>query len=346
MRKKYILVGAIILTIIGITVTTLLVKQIQDNRQRAEGNPSESPTATPTPTGPQLDQEEWNFLEIINDYRAGLDLAPLKVSKKLTESAEWMSNDMRQSGNLSHVDSKGRNINTRIPSFGYNAPHIAENIAYAPSRGQDVFNAWHNGCDPDGSGNCTYAHRVQMEDPQSTAIGIARVQATATQWYWTTDFGSVLDEELTPTPTPSTNDEPTPTNTPTPSPTISGQPQNSTSPTNTPTATPTPTNTPTKTPTPTLKATSTPTPTPTASPTATLTPTQTPSQSPTTIATPTSTPLSTPTLAITNTPTPLPLINTKTPTPTLPPTGGTVQTVSIIGGIFVIILGGIFLLIL
>lgn len=350
MRKKYILIGAISATLIGIVITTFLVKQIQDNRQRAqEETPTESPTATPTPAGPQLDQEEWNFLQIINNHREGLGLEPLKVSKKLTESSEWMSNDMKTTGNLDHVDSMGRNIDTRIPSFGYTSQPISENIAAVFASAQSAFDGWLNACDDFGNG-CTYAHKVNMEDPRWRAIGIARAQASTTRWYWTTDFGTVLDEEITPTPTPSTTEAPTPTNTVTPTTTENPTqaPEASSTPTSTPTNSPTPTSTPTSIPSKTPTPTRTPTPTPTNSPTPTVTPTPThvPTEAPTPTAQPTETPTPLPIAQATNTPTPLPPITTYTPTPTLAPTGSAFQTIGIISGVILFIIGGALLLLL
>ncbi len=340
MQKKFVLIGAITFVLVALIITTILIKQQQDNRQRASGNDTTTPSTTTTTSTKDIDTEEWNFLKLINDYRATFGLSPLKISVKLTESADWMSNDMAVSGHLDHVDSKGRNINTRIPSFGYSAPHIAENIAWVGPTGQSAFDAWKNGCDGDANGNnCTYAHREQMKDAQAVAIGIARVQSTHDQnWYWTTDFGSVLDAEITPTATPTATTTPSVTITATPSATIttSVSPTNTTTstPTNTPTATPTNTPTPTATYTPTPTATLTPSPTPTSTPTATISPTQTP--------TPSLQPTATATVVPTATATPIP----PTATPTIAKPGGMAQTIGIIGGAIIVILGGIFLLVL
>jgi uncharacterized protein YkwD len=476
MRKKYILIGAIIATLIGIIVTTLLVRQIQDIRQRADET---TPTATPTPSGPTLDQEEANFVQILNNHRKSLGRSELKVSYKLTEAAEWMSNDMAKSGNLDHVDSLGRNINTRIPAFGYNSSPISENIARVQSTAQSAFDGWLNACDDYGDGRgCTYDHKKNMEDPRWEAIGIARAKSSNGQnWFWTTDFGNTLDQELTPAPSPTgptdcgthyyplKNDQqpidcmidtsttcsdsilkydyrliddsgltsnfvyrfelsnnsgrckfssevietkiieypPNATEqekqfyngligamkgssssceyensevikdffqhiksndfldyTPPSSGAVCSNGGSSPiitfptiSPTDTQSPQPTPTNTPSPTPSKTPTPTRTPTPTPTKTPTPQPTATNTPTQPPTATVTPTSLPTQTPsptqapiTQAPTSTPTPLPPINTSTPTPTLAPVGSTLETLSVLGGIIIVILGGIFLLIL
>ncbi len=307
-------------------------------------------TSTPTPTqstGPSLDYEEWNFLALINAHRAGLGLGALKVSHKLTVASEWMSNDMatRNILPMDHSDSTGRSAEDRIRSFGYNAQTIGENIARAGSTGQNAIDAWFT----------SKPHTDQMEASWATAIGISRVQS-GNNWYWTTDFGSTLEQEITPTPTPSITDTPTPTNTPTstptgtslPSPTNTPSPTPSNTPSPTPTRTPTPT--PTKTPTPTPTKTPTPTPTKTPTPTATSIPTPTPTVSPTNTPIPTliAQVSASPTLS----PTPttivvtLPPIVSPTPTPTITQPGGAIQTMGIIGGIMILIIGGVFLLFL
>ncbi len=348
-QKKFILIVAISFVLIALAITTILIKQQQDNRQRASGNETTTPStaASPTPATKEVDSEEWNFLKLINDYRATFGLSPLKVSVKLTESSDWMSNDMATSGHLDHVDSQGRNINTRIPSFGYNAPHIAENIAWTGAIGQSAFDSWKNACDGDANGsNCTYAHREQMKDSQSVAIGIARIKdPSSNNWFWTTDFGSILDQEIIPpvlTPSTTLTVSPSTTTTVTTTASITQAPsvtEATISPTNTSTPTPTNTSTPTPTNTPTPTATSTPTPTSTSTPTPTLVAsTQTPTPTTAATATPTATPTVPPTATATDIP--------PTATPTLAKPGGLAQTATIIGGALLIIIAGIFLLVL
>ncbi len=147
------------------------------------------------------------------------------------------------------------------------------------------------------------------------------------------------EPQPTSTPVPTATTPPTPTHTPTPTAVPTATPTNSPTPTHiatptdtaTATATPTPTSTstPTFAPTPTATPTSTPTYTPTQTPTpthtATSTPTDTPTVTPTPTETPTETPIPTPTHTPTNTPTQTPTpspspTNTPTPTATHTPT--------------------------
>ena len=160
-----------------------------------------SSSSNPTPGGvPTLDSEEWNFLTLINNYRAQNGLGPLQVSVMLENASQWMSNDMATNNYASHTDSLGRDPGTRLAAFGYTYTPWGENIAGGFSDAQDTFNQWQGACDPDQTGACTYAHRKTMLGP-FTAIGIAHsYSGTSTYgWYWVTDFGGVLDQAISPT---------------------------------------------------------------------------------------------------------------------------------------------------
>src|SRR5579883_2270170 len=171
---------------------------------------------TTTPSGtPTLDSEEWAFLTLINNYRAQNGLSALQVDVDLENSAQWMSNDMASNNYFSHTDSLGRSPGARLAAFGYTYYPWGENLAAGFSDAQDAFNGWLNACDPDASGNCTYAHRANMLGSGYNAIGIARAYGAGSTygWYWTTDFGGVVEQALNPPGSPT----PTPTPPPTPS---------------------------------------------------------------------------------------------------------------------------------
>lgn len=311
-----------------------MVKQSQDNRQRAADE-------TPTPTPVILDQEEQSFLDILNAHRQSLGLQPLTTSAALSDAAQWMSDDMVQTGVLppDHIDSLGRTLDQRIAAFGYTNPlKLSENLASCQDTGQSAFDVWINS---------TTGHKEVMEDPAITEIGVGRsFSSSLGVWLWTTDFGDQASPTDTPTPTLTPTGTLTPTVTPTstntPTPTTAGAPA------------PQATNTPTPTPSPTVQATLTQAPTGTLTPTATTVPLVGATATPTPTApqqqpqTPSQTPTTPPVATATFTPSPtqLPPINTYTPTPTIAQPGGVLQTVGIIGGIIIIVLGGIFLLIL
>src|SRR6185436_11584482 len=141
---------------------------------------------------PTLDAEQSSFLTLINNYRAQNGAGPLQVSIALQNSSQWMSTDMATKNYFSHTDSLGRNPFTRMAAFGYSyATASGENIAAGYSDAQNTLLQWQNACDPNASGVCTYAHRVNMLNASYKVIGIGRAYNAASpyRWYWTTDFG-------------------------------------------------------------------------------------------------------------------------------------------------------------
>jgi uncharacterized protein YkwD len=153
------------------------------------------------------DSEEWAFLTLINSFRAQNGLSALQVSSGLSSSSHWMSGDMAAKNYFSHIDSLGRDPYSRMAAFGYSTNWWGENIAAGYSDAQNTFNQWLTACDPDGSGNCTYAHRNNMLSANFKVIGIGRAYNASSlyRWYWTTDFGSTVDQIISPggTPTPA-----------------------------------------------------------------------------------------------------------------------------------------------
>ncbi|HEY1342283.1 MAG TPA: CAP domain-containing protein, partial [Bryobacteraceae bacterium] len=173
--------------------------------------PTPTPTPTPAPSGtPTLDSEEWAFLTLINNFRAQNGLGALQVSVGLENAAKWMSGDMAAKNYFSHTDSLGRSTGTRLAALGYPYSPWGENLAAGYADAQSAFTGWLNACDPDGSGNCTYAHRQNMLGAGYKVIGIARAFGSGSSygWYWATDFGGFVDQVITggstpPSPAPS-----------------------------------------------------------------------------------------------------------------------------------------------
>ena len=154
----------------------------------------------PPPSSSGLDSEEWAFLTLINNYRAQNGAGPLQVSVTLQAASRWMSNDMSAKNYFNHTDSLGRSSGARIAAFGYPYFPWGENIAAGYSSAANSFSQWQNACDADGSGTCTYAHRLNMLNGSFKVIGIARAYGPGATygWYWTTDFGGVVDAVITP----------------------------------------------------------------------------------------------------------------------------------------------------
>jgi uncharacterized protein (TIGR03437 family) len=147
---------------------------------------------------PTLDAEEQAVLKLINDYRVANGRGTLQVSIALTNAADWMSNDMATKGYFSHTDSTGRDPFTRMKAFGYNLnTWLGENIAAGYSDAANTFNQWKN----------SPGHNEVMLHPEFKVIGIGRIANPSSyyRFYWTTDFGGIVDATLPPNiPTVST----------------------------------------------------------------------------------------------------------------------------------------------
>ncbi|HEY8173965.1 MAG TPA: CAP domain-containing protein [Dehalococcoidia bacterium] len=204
---------------------------------------------------PAWDSEEQAFLGLINSHRAQNGLGPLAASYTLSRAAQWKSNDMGENAYFAHDDLTRTWIQRiRDCGYGYNT-WIGENIAAGISSAQTAFDLWKG----------SPGHNANMLSTNYSAIGIGRAYVAGSPygWYWTTEFGGVID------PFPGTT--PTATATRTSTPTRTGTPTATRTATRTPTATATRTPTPTSTRTATPTSSSTPTSTPTRTPTATAT---------------------------------------------------------------------------
>lgn len=152
---------------------------------------------------PVLDAEEQKFISLINEHRAKSNAPPLQVSASLTRASHWMSTDMANKNYVSHTDSGNRDPFTRMKDFGYTYnTYLGENIAAGVGTAEEALNGWINECDPDASGRCTYAHNLNMLNPNYKVIGIRRVYNpnSTYKWYWTTNFGGYVDETIPVTP--------------------------------------------------------------------------------------------------------------------------------------------------
>ncbi len=153
------------------------------------------PGPNPAPAPSPGDDQQAALLTLINSFRAQNGAGPLQISPALQAAASWMSNDMATNNYASHTDSLGRSVGARLAAFGYTYTPYGENIAGGFGDAQTAFNQWIGACDPDASGNCTYAHRNNILNDAFKAIGIGRAYNanSAYGWYWTTDFGGYVD---------------------------------------------------------------------------------------------------------------------------------------------------------
>jgi uncharacterized protein YkwD/uncharacterized protein YraI len=132
-----------------------------------------------------LDDEEVNFLALINDYRAASGLTPLTVSASLSSAAAYHSVDMAANSYLDHSLSDGTGVSQNLQNFGYDGGTYGENIAAGMATAQEAMQIWQGSPE----------HNANMLNGQFGAIGIGRAYSADSPygWYWTTDFGDVSD---------------------------------------------------------------------------------------------------------------------------------------------------------
>lgn len=135
-----------------------------------------------------LEPEERALCKLINRFRVQRGAAPLRASLKLTRAASWHSLDMARHDRFAHVDSRGREFDARIRSFGYTGLTIAENLAAGAEDAGTMFEVLRN----------SPQHRRNMLRRKLKVIGIGRAYGTATtfEWYWATTFGGTFDRSV------------------------------------------------------------------------------------------------------------------------------------------------------
>lgn len=133
-----------------------------------------------------IDNEELEFLRLINDYRVANGRGPLTISANLSRAAEWMARDMGEHDYFGHIDSLGRDPWTRIVDCGYPVAG-GENLAAGTYRSTaaSAFELFRS----------SPSHDENMLLDRYVQIGIARVYVPNSKygWYWATTFGTLDD---------------------------------------------------------------------------------------------------------------------------------------------------------
>jgi uncharacterized protein YkwD len=138
------------------------------------------------------DSEELQFLDLINDYRQQNGLGTLLLSDTLSVSAERHDQDMARYSFFAHNTAGssyypvGSQPWDRMADEGYDYnTYKGENIAVGYETAEQAFAAWRR----------SPSHNHAMLDGKYRVIGIARINdpGSVHGWYWTTDFGGVVD---------------------------------------------------------------------------------------------------------------------------------------------------------
>jgi hypothetical protein len=133
-----------------------------------------------------FDEQEQEFLSLINNYRAENGLSALTASVNLNRSSAWMAQDLADNNYFSHTDSLRRTPAQRVDDCD-GAPYVGENIAAGTNRdtAQEAFDAW----------RASAGHNANMLNGSYMQIGIARHYDAGAfySWYWVTDFSTSDD---------------------------------------------------------------------------------------------------------------------------------------------------------
>ncbi|MCH8950302.1 MAG: hypothetical protein IIB87_08000 [Chloroflexi bacterium] len=134
-----------------------------------------------------IDSEEQAFFTLLNNYRADRGLSRLAMSETLNRAAAWKSQHMASNGYFAHDDiGLGRTFTDRLRDCGYDFnTWMGENIAAGNETAAATFAQWRESA----------GHNANMLNPDFNAVGIGRAYDDATPygWYWTAEFGGVVD---------------------------------------------------------------------------------------------------------------------------------------------------------
>lgn len=147
-----------------------------------------SPSAARGVGPPVLEPHERALCKLINRFRAQGGAPPLRASLTLTKAARWHSADMARHDRFDHVDSRGREFDARIRSFGYTGRTMGENLAAGAEDAPTMFEVLKN----------SPLHRRNMLRAKLRVIGVGRAYGAETtfEWYWSTTFGGTVDRSV------------------------------------------------------------------------------------------------------------------------------------------------------
>jgi uncharacterized protein YkwD len=175
----------------GLIVSLAQLRSINTLHSRAENT---SPVnCTVPPLKQAISSEEQSLFDLINEYREQQGLPAYIWSQALVQAASWLSEDMLTVGKLSHVDSLGRNVETRVMNCGYDFSVISENIDSGTADAQSIFNSWKH----------SPAQNANLLSTQFKEVGIALSSGTSgNSHYWTMNAGNGIILPTPPMPSP------------------------------------------------------------------------------------------------------------------------------------------------
>lgn len=114
-------------------------------------------------------------VRILNSYRAGKGLGPVRLDPTLTAMAQRQADAMAAADDLSH--GAAGSFTSRVHGAGLDAVRAAENLGAGYYSTQEAFDGWKR----------SSGHEANLAMPQATRIGIALAKNPQTRYgaWWT-----------------------------------------------------------------------------------------------------------------------------------------------------------------
>lgn len=114
-------------------------------------------------------------VRILNTYRAGKGLGPVRLDSTLTAMAQRQSDAMAAGDDLSH--SAAGSFNSRVNAAGLDTVRAAENLGAGYYSTQEAFDGWKK----------SSGHEANLSMQQATRIGLALAKNPQTRYgaWWT-----------------------------------------------------------------------------------------------------------------------------------------------------------------
>lgn len=149
-----------------------------------ENNPDDNIPEIPGEDIPETEQPEEDnkgtvaqqVLDLVNEERAKVGAAPLKMNTKAVNAADIRAKEIVNS--FSHTRPNGSSFTTALTESGVTFRTAGENIAWGQKTPQEVMNAWMN----------SQGHKANILNTAFTEIGIGVYQAPSGTMYWTQLF--------------------------------------------------------------------------------------------------------------------------------------------------------------
>lgn len=128
----------------------------------------------------QIGGIEQAVVDLTNQHRASVGLAPVIVDFRLTNAAQSHANDLAATQTLRHDSSYGYNPGQRIAAQGYVARTWAENAAYGYPDAPGVMAGW----------IASPGHDANLLNASVVNIGVAAARGTNGVIYWVMDLAA------------------------------------------------------------------------------------------------------------------------------------------------------------